>query len=194
MSDGKYTIERDSHYRLRAEITDSFAVGIKLLAEDHARRVGQRVHAYVVVDLRTELGPWRLRDIRIIWSPENTRHFVRYKQFKTGKVRDGRPEYLDVAGPLDHDTRAKVSEAILDVFHQIKEESKEGTLDRGHRRRSPTVATLGDSPEIAAKLESLREGAEQVAEAREEREQILHQSLDAIEDSEAAVDPAAEVS
>ena len=204
MSDGKYTLERDSFNRWRTEITDSFAVGVKLLAEDHRRRVEQRVHAYVVVDLRTELGPWRLRDIRVIWSPENNRYFIRYKQWKTGKIRDGRPEYLDIAGPLDQGTRAKVSEAILGVFLQIKEEAKAGTLGRTPRPRE-TIATLGDNPEIAAKLESLKEsvGQQEAGGQREELVEALEgaglevndEGLDeAIADSEAAIDPAAEVS
>jgi len=167
---GQYVIERDSFNRLRAEITDSFAVGIKLLAEDHPRLVEQNVHAYVVADLRTELGPWRIRDIRIMWSPEHERYFLRYRQWKTGKVRDSRDEWLDVAGPLDRETRSKVSTAILEVFSQIKEEAQKGTLARGQRPN--TIGTLGDNPEVVAKLETLKksligENAEEVlAEAQ----------------------------
>jgi DNA-binding cell septation regulator SpoVG len=150
---GQYVIVRDSFNRLRAEVTDSFAVGIKLLAEDHPRRVEQNVHAYVVADIATELGPWRIRDIRIMWSPENKRHFIRYRQWKTGKVRDQRDEWLDVAGPLDRDTRSKVQEAILAVFAQIKEEAQQGTLGR---RVPAGTGTIGDNPEVAAKLETLK--------------------------------------
>jgi DNA-binding cell septation regulator SpoVG len=150
---GQYIIVRDSFNRLRAEVTDSFAVGIKLLAEDHPRRVEQNVHAYAVADIRTELGPWRIRDIRIMWSPENKRHFIRYRQWKTGKVRDQRDEWLDVAGPLDRDTRSKVQDAILAVFHQIKEEAQDGTLGR---RLPAGAGTIGDNPEVAAKLETLK--------------------------------------
>lgn len=153
---GQYVIERDSFNRLRAEITDSFVVGIKLLAEDHPRRVEQNVHAYVVVDLRTELGPWRIRDIRIMWGPEHERYFLRYRQWKTGKVRDNRDEWLDVAGPLDRETRSKVQEEILGVFFQIKEEARKGILGRGEQRRIETTAAIGDNPEVVAKLESLK--------------------------------------
>ena len=151
---GKHVIVRDSFNRLRAEITDSFAIGVKLLAEDHARRVEQHVHAYVVADLITELGPWRIRDIRIMWSPKNERYFIRYRQWKTGKVRDDREEWLDVAGPQDRETRRKVQEAILSVFFQIKEEAAKGTLGR---RQPESVGALGDNPEVAAQLESLKE-------------------------------------
>ena len=147
----KYTIERDSFHRMRAQITEDFAVGVKLLAEDHQRRIDQRIHAYVVVDIRTELGPWRIRDIRVIWSPENERHFVRYRQWRTGKVRDGRDEWLDVAGPLDRETRAKVSEAILTVFYQIKEGDLKGKPE-GHE----VVTTIGDNAEVAAQLQNLK--------------------------------------
>lgn len=154
---GQYEIVRDSFNRLRAEVTDSFAVGVKLLAEDHPRRVENNVHAYVVADLRTELGPWRIRDIRIMWSADNERFFCRYRQWKTGKIREGREEWLDVAGPLDRDTRSKVQEAILAVFFQIKEEAAKGTLGR---RRNPANAKIGDNPEVAAQLEHLKEDLE----------------------------------
>ena len=155
---GQHTIVRDSYHRWRVELTDSLAIGVKLLAEDHPRRVENNVHAYVVADLRTELGPWRIRDIRIMWSAQSERHFVRYRQWKTGQFRADRggeqkAEWLDVAGPQDAATRAKVQEAILSVFHQIKEEAAAGTLGK---RRDDTVGTLGDNPEIAAQLVSLK--------------------------------------
>ncbi len=159
---GQYVIVRDSFNRLRAEITDSFAVGVKLLAEDHPRRVEQHVHAYVVADLRTELGPWRIRDIRIMWSPDNERYFIRYRQWKTGKVREGRDEWLDVAGPLDRETRKKVQEEILRVFYQIKDEAAKGTLGK---RQDPAVGTVGDNPEVAAQLESLKGDLEEAEKA-----------------------------
>jgi len=150
----KYVIIRDSYNRMRAEITDSFAVGVKLLAEDHRRRVEHHVHAYVVADLRTEVGPWRIRDIRIVWNEKKQKFLVRYKQWKTGKIRDGEPEYLDVAGPLDAETRAKVQEIILGVFFQIKEEAAKGTLGR---RQDPGMSTVGDNPEVAAQLDRLKD-------------------------------------
>lgn len=160
----KHVIVRDSFNRLRAEITDSFAIGVKLLAEDHPRRVEQHVHAYVVADLRTELGPWRIRDIRIMWSPDNERYFTRYRQWKTGKVRDGRDEWLDVAGPLDRETRSKVQEAILGVFFQIKEEAAKGTLGKRRDHHAPPT-TVGDNPEVAAQLESLKGDLEEAEKA-----------------------------
>jgi DNA-binding cell septation regulator SpoVG len=159
---GQYIIVRDSFNRLRAEITESFAIGVKLLAEDHPRRVEQHVHAYVVADLRTELGPWRIRDIRVMWSPENERYFVRYRQWKTGKIRDGREEWLDVAGPLDRETRAKVQDAILGVFSQIKEEAAKGVLGK---RVEGTHTALGDNPILAAQLESIKKDLEGDIEA-----------------------------
>jgi len=152
----QYVIVRDSFNRLRVEITESFAVGVKLLAEDHPRRVEQHVHAYVVADLRTELGPWRVRDIRVMWSPENERNFIRYRQWKTGKLRDGREEWLDVAGPLDRETRSKVQDAILAVFFQIKDEAAKGVLGK----RVEGIATLGENPILVAQLESIKKDLE----------------------------------
>ncbi len=152
---GKYEIRRDSYNRLHTHVDGSFAMGVKLLAEDHRRRVEQNIHAYVVADLMTELGPWRIRDIRIMYGPESERYYVRYRRWRTGKVRDNRDEYLDVAGPLDKETRRKVQEAILAVFFQIREEAKAGTLGR---LRSPSdPSTIGDNAEVAAQLESLKE-------------------------------------
>jgi len=173
---GQYVIVRDSFNRLRAEVTDSFAIGVKLLAEDHPRRVEQNVHAYVVADLLTELGPWRIRDIRIMWSPENKRYFIRYRQWKTGKVRDQRDEWLDVAGPLDRETRSKVQEAILAVFFQIKEEAASGTLGK---RQDPGKGVIGDNPEVAAKLESLK-GDLQEAEKADDAADAAPEAVPAI--------------
>ncbi len=81
---GQHVIVRDSRHRLRVELTDDLVIGVKLLAEDHERRVQNNVHAYVVADLRSGLGPWRIRDIRIMHSQKNGSYFVRYRQFKCG--------------------------------------------------------------------------------------------------------------
>lgn len=164
---GQYTIVRDSYSRLRAQVTPSFAVGIKLLAEDHPRRVEYNVHAYVVADIATELGPWRIRDIRVMWSAENKQHFIRYRQWKTGKVRENRDEWLDVAGPLDRETRAKIAEAILGVFQQIKDEAAAGTLARPDRQADVSTSALGARPEVVAALEKVKEGMEPAAEGSE---------------------------
>ncbi len=179
----KYVIVRDSYNRMRAEITDSFAVGVKLLAEDHRRRVENQVHAYVVADLRTEVGPWRIRDIRIVWNEKKQKFLVRYKQWKTGKMRDGKEEYLDVAGPLDAETRAKVGEIILSVFFQIKEEAAKGTLGR---RRDRGMSTVGDNPEVAAQLESLKDAmAEDEANRAEDLAMLETQESQTIDGGQA---------
>lgn len=126
----RYRIFRDSHQRLCAEVTEDLVVGLKVLSEVDSRRVENRVHAYAVLDVRTELGPLRIRDIKVMWSPENEQYFLRWRQWPTGKTRDGRKEYLDVVGPLDQDTRRKFEAEILGVFHQIREEAQRGTLER----------------------------------------------------------------
>jgi hypothetical protein len=38
------------------------------------------------------------------------------------------PEYLDVVGPKNRETRARFTEAILGVFNQINSDSSAGTL------------------------------------------------------------------
>lgn len=170
---GQYEIVRDSYNRLRAEISPSFTIGVKLLAEDHPRRVENGVHAYVVADLQTELGPWRVRDIRVMYSQENERFFCRYRQWKTGKNRDGHEEWLDVAGPLDRETRTKIQDAILAVFAQIKEEAKAGTL--GRSPRPETVSTIGDQPEVAANLQRLKRTMEENSPAEDSVPEIADQ-------------------
>jgi len=148
-----YTIERDSHNRLRAEVDEDLAVGIKILAETDPRRVERNVHGYAVLDIRTALGPIRIRDIRIMWSSTNERYFLRWRQWNTGKMRDGRKEYLDVAGPHDRDTRRAFESEILGVFAQVREEAAKGTLAR--------------DPETAGKLEGLKATLEAAGEQAE---------------------------
>lgn len=148
-----YTIERDSHNRLRAEVDEDLAVGIKILAETDPRRVERNVHGYAVLDIYTALGPIRIRDIRVMWSPTNERYFLRWRQWNTGKMRDGRKEYLDVAGPQDRDTRRAFESVILGVFAQVREEAAKGTLAR--------------DPETAGKLQGLKATLEAVGQQAE---------------------------
>lgn len=150
MAEKKFTIVRDSFNRLRVKINRSFAVCIKVLAEDHPRRVERNVYAYVVVDIGTSLGTWRIRDIRIMWSPQNKRYFLRYRQWKTGQIREGQDEWLDVAGPLDQNARAKVQETVLAVFTQIRAEAKKGTLGK-------SKSSTASDPGALAKLRRIKD-------------------------------------
>lgn len=161
----KYELRRDSWNRVQADIAEDVTIGIKVLSETDERRIEKQTHAYVVMDLRTSLGPIRIRDIRIQWSVENQRHFIRWRQWFTGRIRDGRKEYLDVGGPLDPDTRRKFAGLILDVFAQIKEEAASGTLGR----QNPGLQELKDKLEADqntdAALEAVGQGTEVVEEA-----------------------------
>ena len=160
MGKAQYNIERDSHNRLRAQITENLAVGIKILSETDPRRVEKNVHAYAVLDMQTELGTIRMRDIRIMFSSLNDAYFLRWKQWNTGKIRDGRKEYLDIAGPLDRDARKNLEEHILRVFHQVRSEAALGTLARGevgeklHELRADLEKKLDSLPEVHAKTVS----------------------------------------
>ena len=146
----KYELHRDSWNRLQADIAEDLTVGIKVLSETDQRRIEKGTHAYCVLDLRTSLGVIRIRDIRVQWSEKNQRHFIRWRQWFTGRLRDDRKEYLDVAGPLDPDTRNKFADAILDVFSQIREEAAMGTLGRHSPQLQELKAQLataaGDAP------------------------------------------------
>lgn len=131
----QHRIVRDAHNRLCAEVSESITVGIKVLDETDERRVEKGVHAYAVLDIKTEFGPIRARNIRVMWSTQNQRHFLRWPQWNTGNVRDGRPEYLDVFGPHDRTTRTNFEKMILEVFQQIRAEAQLGTLGRDSANR-----------------------------------------------------------
>lgn len=158
---GKYELRRDSWNRVQADITEDATVGIKMLPETDPRRIDKNTHAYCVLDLRTTFGVIRIRDIRVQWSDPNQRHFIRWRQWYTGRERDGRKEYLDVAGPLDATTRGKFADAILDVFTQIKEEAALGTLGRQNPQLKELKEKLAiqtvDAVDEAAAVEAAEE-------------------------------------
>lgn len=147
MSEKTYQISRDSNNRLCAEIAKGVAVGIKVLSETDPRRIERNEHAYAVLDLETSMGRIRIRDIRVCWSEPNQRFYLRWKQWKTGKMRNDRPEYLDIAGPQDRETRQRFSEKILDVFDQIKKEAALGTLGRANPELVELKASLEKAEE-----------------------------------------------
>ncbi len=176
MSETRYQIEHDSHGRWRAQIDEEMDVGVKILSETDVKRVEKNVHAYAVLDVRTQLGPLRIRNIQIMFSRKNQRHFVRWQQWETGKVRDGRDEWLDVAGPLDRVTRRKFEEVILAVFQQVRDEAAQGTLGRGRtgdqlrelqanleRTKAETVVETTDEPVAAETQVEAVEVAEESA-------------------------------
>lgn len=142
MSEKTYQFSRDSHNRLCAEICKGATVGIKVLSETDPRRIERNEHAYAVLDLQTPLGLIRIRDIRILWSEPNKRFFLRWRQWRTGKMRNDRPEFLDVAGPQDKETRVRFTEKILEVFNQIKQEAALGTLGRANPNLQELKASL----------------------------------------------------
>lgn len=142
MSEKTYQLSRDSHNRLCAEIAKGVTVGIKVLSETDPRRIERNEHAYAVLDLQTPLGLIRIRDIRILWSEPNKRFFLRWRQWRTGKMRNDRPEFLDVAGPQDKETRVRFTAKILEVFDQIKKEAALGTLGRANPQLQELKASL----------------------------------------------------
>lgn len=126
----RFELTRDSHNRLCTEIAEGMTVGVKLLAEGSKRRIEKGVHGYAVLDLTTPLGLFRIRGIEIMWSEKNERFFLRWRQFGTGNVRNGRPEYLDVVGPHSPESRAKVEDQIVAVFKQVLADATKGTIGR----------------------------------------------------------------
>jgi DNA-binding cell septation regulator SpoVG len=134
-----------------ANIAEGVTIGIKVLGVTDSRRIDRSEHAIAILELQTPLGTIRIRDIKIVWGEKNSQFFLRWRQWRTGRMvpdrRPGfpaRPEYLDVASPGNYETRRRVESAILAVFHQIQEEAACGTLGR------ETVARLG---ELKASLE-----------------------------------------
>ena len=145
MSEKTYQIDRDSNNRLCAEIAKGVTVGIKILAETDPRRMERREHAYAVLDIDTPLGCVRIRDIRILWSDPGQRFYLQWKQWRTGKIRFDRPEYLDIAGPRDREARQRFSEEILALFSQIKRLASVGTLGNISPELGELKATLESS-------------------------------------------------
>jgi hypothetical protein len=137
-----YQLQMDSYNRMVATVAKGVEVGIKVLSMTDTRRIEKNEHAYAVLDLITPLGPIRIRDIRIVWSEPNKRFFLRWRQWRTGKMRNERAEYLDVAGPRDKETRLKYGEAILEVFEQIRAEGAAGTLGRTNPQLGELKAAL----------------------------------------------------
>jgi hypothetical protein len=147
VSDTKtYQLQMDSYNRMCAEIAKGVSVGIKVLSMTDTRRIERKEHAYAVLDLASPLGIIRIRDIRIVWSEPNERFYLRWRQWRTGKMRNERPEYLDVAGPRDKETRLKYGEAILAVFEQIRAEGAAGTLGRTNPQLAELKASLEQEP------------------------------------------------
>ncbi len=150
MSNEPYQLQMDSYNRMCATIAKGVEVGIKVLALTDTRRIEKNEHAYAVLDLSTPLGIIRIRDIRIVWSETNERFTLRWRQWRTGKSRDQRPEYLDVAGPRDKETRLKYGGAILAVFEQIRNEGAAGTLGRSNPKLAELKASLEQDPAVEA--------------------------------------------
>lgn len=148
----RFEIVAGPHNRWTAPISEDITVGIKVLSETDSRRIEKGIHGYAVLDINTSCGPIRIRDVKIVWSRENERFFLRWRQWRTGFAHDGRPEWLDVAGPQDRTTRLKIEELIVELFSQIREEA--------------ALGTLGRNPELRGKLESLQaELAEKAVDA-----------------------------
>ncbi len=153
MSEMTYQLQMDSYNRMCATIAKGVEVGIKVLSMTDTRRIEKKEHAYAVLDLSTPIGVIRIRDIRIVWSEANNRFYLRWRQWRTGKMRNDRPEYLDVAGPRDKETRLKYGEAILAVFEQIRAEGAAGTLGRTNPKLAELKAALEQEPATEAVLD-----------------------------------------
>jgi hypothetical protein len=181
-----YEIRKDNRQRLQADIADDLTIGIKVLAVTDDRRVRYGVHAYAVLDVRTSKGVLRVRDIRIKWSEKNEQFYIQWRQWFTGKYRgtdhkgDPRKEFLDVAGPLDQQTRQFFNDSVVALYDQVLAEAALGTL--GHGNTGARLAQLRDQ---------LGTGA--AAEADEKTDSIADVAADAAEETvtaEAAPVPA----
>lgn len=145
MSEKTYQISQDSHNRLCAEIAEGVTVGFQVLDKNDWRYINRNERAYVVLDIETPLGRIRIRDVRLLRSATRGCFFLRWKQWKTGKFREGRPEYLDVAGPHNREGRDLFSAAILAVFEQLRKELQ--LADAGDPELKASVDQSGPSDE-----------------------------------------------
>lgn len=131
-----------------AQLSPTIKAGVRILAETDARRIDHGIHAYVLLDFPTDLGPMRVRDLKILLSRDGERYYVRWPWFQTKFTRPGasRPDRLDVVGPRDYTSRELINGKILALFHQIREEAAKGTLGR--------------QPAVAEKLQHLKQELE----------------------------------
>lgn len=118
------TLYRDRG-RLAARVAPDMIIGVKCLSETHARRQRWGIHAYAVVEITCSAGTMIFRNIEIRWDAKRGKfRYPRFPGFFTGIVHNnGWKEKLDVAGPLDHETRKKVSNRIMSVFYWVKREA-----------------------------------------------------------------------
>jgi len=172
-------IERDEHDRLVIHVGEDLSIGLKMLSESDLERTERGTHAYGVVDLATELGPIRIRNVRVFWNARLNKYQVRWYQWRTGKLRNGRSEYLDVAGPQDQETRKKFAELILQLFNQIREGV--GIPGRG---------TLGRNPGLIQLRQRLTQEAEKPAVQQLRSQLECAQNLDLGPEPEKALEPA----
>lgn len=126
-----FEVERDERGRLRAQVAADLAVAIQCLPETDHRRIERGVQAFAIVDLKTSLGPIRIRNVHIVHKPSNRVPYqVRwYKHAVKGtRTRQGQHDYLDVAGPLNPQTRKAFQDTILELFHFIRKEAEAGNI------------------------------------------------------------------
>jgi hypothetical protein len=119
-----YQLFTDDKGRRCAEIAPEETIGIRALGITDVARIERNEHAYVVLDLPGSRGAIRIRDILIVWSKRNKKLFVRWKQFRTNQVRDGRTVFLDAASPISKAGRDAYEDVILTIYRQILKESE----------------------------------------------------------------------
>lgn len=134
---------RDSQNRVCAQIAEGVTAAIKIFSETDERRTQKNQHGYCVMDLGTAFGQIRIRDIKIMWSQKNSRFYLRWRQWPTGGQRGDKPEFLDVAGPRDKETRDRFQDALLQLFLQLKEQAV--TAVGGTLAQNPELLALRDS-------------------------------------------------
>ncbi len=171
----QFEVTRDSKNRLEAYICPGVAASVKLIDTGQGRsRSSGRALAYVILRLETPLGPFLGRDVQIMQNRRTDEFYLRYKQFKTGRKRGAKDEWLDIFGPWDQTTREKVQARIIDLFEELMDREDAGDLPpmiarektvSNPTRSTPTTgrgspayadeggsATLDTHPEIAAQL------------------------------------------
>ena len=122
-----FVIQRDRHDRLCAEVAEGITVGLRVFSETDSRRLRYNTYAYAVVDFDTPLGQMRSRGIEVRWSVRNNHFYVKWPQQQFGKDLDnGRPDMLDVVGPRFVEGRENFEKLILELFHQVQAEAKDG--------------------------------------------------------------------
>jgi len=132
-ADRKFELRTSSRRNgITAVLAEGLEMTVTVIGLTDPRRLTRNEHAYAVLDINTGLVPIRVRDIKLVFSPNKKRLIVKWRKWKTGFRRGDCDEWLDIAGPPKQEDREALDEIIIAVYKQIVQESENGTLGQNN--------------------------------------------------------------